>query len=190
MRVYLLSFAVSTILFLLLPVFLNVSLFLDLKNKKCYFALYFWRVFKIYGGYASLYDEGIAFHLTKSKALLLSYKEIIQARNDFAITKGFCLYACSHTFEIGGSQTEAAIYLAALAQILSGGIASFVFARRKSASFKGDTVLYQNKSCFKITLRIILVFNFIILLIAFCKILLQKLSENNKKYEYKSRQKG
>ena len=60
----------------LFPIFLNVNAFVDGKEKKGCFGIYLFRFFKIYGGYATLYKEGIAFHLTKKKAVLLPYKEL------------------------------------------------------------------------------------------------------------------
>lgn len=44
----------------LFPIFLNVNAFVDGKEKKGCFGIYLFRFFKIYGGYATLYKEGIS----------------------------------------------------------------------------------------------------------------------------------
>ncbi|MFQ7036068.1 MAG: hypothetical protein ACLRTQ_10580 [Candidatus Borkfalkia sp.] len=40
-----------------------------------------------------MYKEGIAFHLTKKKAVLLPYKELGNTRKKFEITDGFQVYS-------------------------------------------------------------------------------------------------
>ena len=88
----------------LFPIFLNVNAFVDGKEKKGCFGIYLFRFFKIYGGYATLYKEGIAFHLTKKKAVLLPYKELGNTRKKFEITDGFQVYSYHQIVEIGNRE--------------------------------------------------------------------------------------
>ena len=174
---YILALIFGVLLFLLFPVFLNVNIFVDVHARKMYFSFYVLRLIKIYGGYATLYDEGIAFHLTKNKAVLLPYREIINTRQKFEITRGFYVFAYSHTLEVGTEDASRAVTLSALAQIVSGIVAGYIFSERKCVSFKTDLILYANKKCLKASGRIVLVFNFLILFIAAFKIFLQKVLE-------------
>ena len=80
----------SVVLFVLLfPIFVNVYLYADSDGGKVGFAVYLFGVAKVFGGYAAPYSGGIAFHVSKGTALLLPYKEILNARKKFEITKGF-----------------------------------------------------------------------------------------------------
>ena len=142
---YILALIFGVLLFLLFPVFLNVNIFVDVHARKMYFSFYVLRLIKIYGGYATLYDEGIAFHLTKNKAVLLPYREIINTRQKFEITRGFYVFAYSHTLEVGTEDASRAVTLSALAQIVSGIVAGYIFSERKCVSFKTDLILYANK---------------------------------------------
>lgn len=176
----------SAIVQILFPLFLSIHLYADIKERKLYFSLYMLRIFKVYGGYATLYDGGIAFHLTKNRAVLLPYAEIVNARNnfEFKITRGFYIYAFSSIAEIGAkSEPAAAVLAASLMQIASGFAAGYVFSRKKCASFKSDVVLYEGSDKVKISVRIILVFNFLVVIMAALKILLQTITE--KIHEYK-----
>ena len=176
----------SAIVQILFPLFLSIHLYADIKERKLYFSLYILRIFKVYGGYATLYDGGIAFHLTKNRAALLPYSEIVNASNnlDFKISRGFYIYAFSSIAEIGAkSEPAAAVLAAALIQIVSGFAAGYVFSRKKCASFKSDVVLYEGSDKVKISVRIILVFNFLVVIMAALKILLQTITE--KIHEYK-----
>ena len=176
----------SAIVQILFPLFLSIHLYADIKERKLYFSLYILRIFKVYGGYATLYDGGIAFHLTKNRAALLPYSEIVNASNnlDFKISRGFYIYAFSSIAEIGAkSEPAAAVLAAALIQIVSGFAAGYVFSRKKCASFKSDVILYEGSDNIKIGVRIISVFNFLVVIMAALKILLQTITE--KIHEYK-----
>ena len=176
----------SAIVQILFPLFLSIHLYADIKERKLYFSLYILRIFKVYGGYATLYDGGIAFHLTKNRAALLPYSEIVNASNnlDFKISRGFVIYAFSRIAEIGAkSEPAAAVLAASLIQIVSGFAAGYVFSRKKCTSFKSDVILYEGSDNIKISVRIILVFNFLVVIMAALKILLQTITE--KIHEYK-----
>ena len=175
----------TTIVQLLFPIFLNVTAFADVNAKKLYFSLYILRIFKVYGGYATLYGEGIAFHLTKNRAALLPYSEMLNARNafEFKITRGFFLYAFSAVSEIGAkTRPAAAVLAAALLQIASAVGAGTVGKRKLCNSFKNDVILYPESDCVKLNVRIILMFNFLAVILAASKIILQtivgKINEN------------
>lgn len=125
----------SAIVQILFPLFLSIHLYADIKERKLYFSLYILRIFKVYGGYATLYDGGIAFHLTKNRAALLPYSEIVNAGNnlDFKISRGFYIYAFSSIAEIGAkSEPAAAVLAASLIQIVSGFAAGYVFSRKNA----------------------------------------------------------
>ncbi len=174
------------VIFFLFPVFLTVNVFCDVKAKKIYFSLSVYHIFKVYGGYATIYDEGIAFHLTKKTAALLPFNEIINTRKKFEITKGFYLFAYSQVIELGIEEAPGyAMYAAAAVQIVSSIVSSYLHVKKKSASFKSDILLREAETLLKVSLRAVLMFNFLILIIAAIKILLQKLLEKVAEYERK-----
>lgn len=175
--------------FLLFPIFLSVNIFIDFQEKKGFFSLHILRFIKIYGGYATLYGKGIAFHLTKSKAVLLPFASMLDTGKKFEITKGFYIYAYSGVIEIGAkSRAVLAVAASALVQTAASIAAGFVFNRKKCASFKNDTVIYEENDCVKANFRVILLFNFLIVIIAGLKILLQKIIERVQNHERKNRE--
>ena len=107
----------STVVQLLFPMFLNITLYADVRERKLYFSLYILRIFKVYGGYATLYRHGIAFHLTENRAALLPFSEMAAARNkfEFKLTRGFYLYGFSGVTEIGARADPGTAILAAAA---------------------------------------------------------------------------
>ena len=186
MSSFLLFSALSAVVQLLFPMFLHVIVYVDAAQRKIYFSLHILRIFKVYGGYATLYREGIAFHLTDKKALLLPYAEMLETRNKFGfkITRGFYLYAFSSVAEIGAKSEPAAAILAAALLQAAGVIASETVAKRKKCtSFKSDVIVYAGRDCVKASIRIILVFNFLAVILAAVKIILQTIV--GKIHEYK-----
>lgn len=186
MSVFFIFSTLSTIVQLLFPMFLSITLYVDVKERKLYFSLYILRIFKVYGGYATLYGEGIAFHLTEKRAVLLPYAEMLDARNkfEFKLTRGFYIYAYSGVAEIGAkSEPAAAVMAAAAAQVASAIAAGTVLNKKKCASFKNDVILYADNDCIKLNVRIILLFNFLAVILAAVKIILQAIAE--KVYENK-----
>ena len=178
--------AAGLAIFLFFPVFLTANVFADVKARKGYFSFYLMRFIKIYGGYATLYDRGIAFHLTGRKAALLPYGEIVDTGKKFEITCGFYILAYSHVAEIGSRAEPAAALLACAAvQAVSACVAGHVFRAGKCASFKSDALLHAGEDCAKVSLRAVLVFNMAILLLAAVKIALRKILEKAEEYERK-----
>lgn len=169
---------------LLFPIFLNVNFFIDLQDKKGWFSLYVLHSIKIYGGYATLYKEGIAFHLTDRKAILLPYSEMINTRQKFEITRGFRLLTYSHVLEIGSSEDDAYVFAAAaLLRVLSDAFGTFCLKGKNCESYHGDIVVRCGQSSAKASVHFVLLFNLAILLMAAGKIVLGKIMEKKKEHE-------
>ena len=184
----------STVVQLLFPMFLNITLYADVRERKLYFSLYILRIFKVYGGYATLYRHGIAFHLTENRAVLLPFSEMAAARNkfEFKLTRGFYLYGFSGVTEIGARADPGTAILAAAALQTVAGIAAGTFAKRKKcASFKNDVIVCLDKEGIRVSVRIILVFNFLAVILAAAKIILQALAGKiNESKRDRTKQKG
>ena len=84
------SVFVGTLL-LLLPVYVRVDAYLDVKENKCWFSISLYKHLKIFGGYGEVRREGIAIHVTKKKAILISYGKMTETKQKFDIAKGFQL---------------------------------------------------------------------------------------------------
>lgn len=183
--------SVLSVAILLFPVFLNVNLYIDLNDKKGWFSFYILHSIKIYGGYASLYKEGIAFHLTDRKAVLLPYGDMVNMRQKFEITRGFRLLTYSHVIEIGLSDHDAQIFAAAvLLRRISDFFGTYFIVKKNCQSFHGDIVVRCGENCAKASIHFVLFFNLIILMIAIFKILLGKIMEKFAEHERKIKQKS
>lgn len=182
------GFIVITIVGILFPIFFTVNMHINLLTQKIYFSFYILKFIKIYGGYATLYDKGMAFHLTKKKAVLLPYNEMHNGPKKFEITKGFYMLAYAQNIEVGIQENLGqAIILVSAIEAISTMFANYFFTRKKCQSFKTNMLLNQTKNAANATLRLILVFNVVILSIAFVKLILEKILK--KKEEKNERKK-
>ena len=176
---------------MLFPIFLTVNFYMDVSTKKAWFSLYVLHMIKIYGGYATIYKEGIAFHLTKNKAVLLPYKEAINTRKKFEITRGFFVAAYSHVIELGAEELNSVtIQLTSLLNIASNILGIILIAKKNCHSYKGDVILQNNQACVKFSSRLVFAFNLLILVVAITKIILEKILEKKAAHDKKIKQKN
>lgn len=137
MNEYLPYIIVSIVVFVLFPVFIRVNIYIDILEKKVYYAFYMFRFFKIYGGYMTIYQEGVAFHLSDTKAVLLPYSEMVDTRKKFEIAKGFLLLHYSQVSEIGLKENLAyASMISIFLQIVSGIFAGYVMNKKIAMSLQ------------------------------------------------------
>lgn len=171
-------YLIPAIIFLVFPIVLQANIYLDLEQKKVYFSFYIFRTVKIYGGYAKLYDHGIVFHLSKNKAILLPYSEIIDTRKKFELTKGFSVIEYRQVVEIGSESSPfITVFLGTVLQVITDTVLSVFQTRNKQLVLSSECLLYPNRTGSRVTLSAEIVFNFSLIFISFIKILLRKIIE-------------
>ena len=166
------SFFFGMLLFFF-PVFFYVDGYLDARERKCYFALSLYKHIKIYGGYAQLIRDGIAVHLTKKTAVVLSFKDMMTSgKKHFEVTKGFQLYRFHQILEVSGAERPYGVMLAAFIQMVSAQTFSVLKTAHPFLSLKNSTVLVHRPTL-KVTLQASMVFNGFVLSMALTKKLLE-----------------
>ncbi len=156
------------------PIFVYVDAYVDVRENKCWFALSLFKFLKIFGGYLQVKQEGLVFHLTQKKAVILPYKEMAPMRKKFEITKGFQLYRFHQIVETGGEGSPAGVLIGSLFMSLGGQICSVLHTQHPFLSLKNGVLLTETPN-FKLTLQAVTVFNGLILSIAIGKKILEAL---------------
>ncbi len=178
-------------LFYLFPIFVYVDSYVDVKENKCWFSISLYRILKVFGGYLQLTKEGIAFHLTKKRAVFLPYKQMAATRKKFEITKGFQLWRFHQTVETGGAEKVSGIIVAAVLQSVGAAIFSILKTLHPFLSLKNNTLLSETPNL-KITLQAATVFNGLVLTIAiekkFLEIIIKWIREKKSTALWKKRQ--
>ncbi len=169
---FFITFLFISVLLFLFPIYVRIDAYLDVKENKCWFAVSLYKHLKIFGGYGEVRKEGIAIHITKKKAILISYGKMTDTRKKFEITKGFQLIRFHTILETGGADTMPGVMLGAAVTALSGSIFSVLHTKHPFLSLKNNLLL-TDRTCLKLSLQTDTVFNGLILTIALVKKLLE-----------------
>ncbi len=159
-------------LFFLFPIFVYLDVYVDVTENKCWFALSLFKYIKVFGGYAQIKKEGIVFHITEKKAVILPYKQFAPMRKKFEITKGFQFYRFHQIIETGGEGKPIGVVIAATLQSVSALFFSILQTLHPFLFLKNG-VLLTDRATLKISLHGVTIFNGLILSIAFGKKLLE-----------------
>ncbi|PWM70877.1 MAG: hypothetical protein DBX59_09935 [Bacillota bacterium] len=168
-------FAVS--LLLILPIFANLYFFYDKDIKKFFFLLTVDRI-ALFGGYGERIKGGVALHLSENKAVIFSFKSIFGMRSQFSLRKDYYIRKIGVLTECGSENAPQIPFIYAL----SGNIFAKIFGAVSretgcETTFQNDTVLYEDDTVFKISLRVNAVFNLFTVCITLAKIILRKLEK-------------
>ena len=161
----------GTLLFFF-PVFVYLDTYVDVRENKCWFALSLFKFFKVFGGYLQIKKEGLVFHITQKKALILPYKQMAPMRKKFEVTKGFQLYRFHQIVETGGEGEPSGVFIGALLMTLGGQIFSAMHTLHPFLSLKNGVLLTETPNL-KLSVQAVTVFNGLILSIAIGKKLLE-----------------
>ena len=170
-ELFIYSTFIGTLLFLF-PVFVYADAYVDILENKFWFSLSLFKFIKVFDGDAQVKKEGLVFHITEKKALILQYKQMAPMRKKFEVTKGFQLYRFHQIVETGGEGSPAGIFIAATLQSVGAQIFSVMQTLHPFLSLKSGVLLTETPNL-KITLQTVTVFNGLVLVIAFTKKLLE-----------------
>ena len=186
------SFFLGTLM-LLFPIFTDVDVYLDAYENRGWFSLSLYHVLRLFGGYAQLRSEGLVFHLTKKKAVILPYSGMADARKKFEVTKGFQFMRFHQIIETGGAQNAASALLASVFFAIDGTAYAILHEKYPFLSIRNVAVLHHER-CLKGCIRITAVMNGLVLVVALTKKILEEMIKWMKKrksmYSWKKLQKN
>lgn len=162
----------------LLPLFLTVDLFADIRMNKVFLSLRLFGLFPFVGGYMTMDKEGIYLHLSKKKAKCFLFSEMKEDKKGKIIAKAFLPLTVRSTVEIGYEDNPTALFLSGyLLQTLSAILYS-VFARKMPyLNVRNGVILNEGRGGIKATVHAVTVFNLLTLSIALIKIILEEIVE-------------
>lgn len=169
-----LKYVFCAILFisLIFPIFSDVLVFWSKDHQKIYFLIRIYGLIKVYGGYLQRNKDCIAIHVSRKKAYLIPYKEVLPTTGKkLQTTKGFHLTSVAVYSEIGYLEYESTYLLAGALQILFSNI--FILGKKNGFDFHGNTILSTGEQI-HVFFKIKFVFNLLILILAGIKIIINK----------------
>ncbi len=170
-----LTIIIATLIIIIFPIFLNVKIVFDDSNVLRY-KINLFSIFKIFGGNVELLEDGIIIHLTKSKAILIKYSELIDLRKKFEPIKDFHLVQFITDIEMGAEDILDASGIISFSYLLISSIIKCIVNTFKPyVEMKTNIKISESKDIFGIKVRITLIFNLLIVIISAIKILMEKI---------------
>lgn len=168
---------VAVFVVLIFPIFIKTEVFFDKNVKKAFFAITLYGKIKILGGYAEIIKEGLAFHLSRKKAVILPFASL-DMRKQFSLTKDYRIYSFYLLTELGSENSAAIPFTAAMIENVASKI-SFTVASYNNPRLKlrSDILLHEEESVFKINFGLNVLFNLLTVLITLTKIIIGKISD-------------
>ena len=97
----LLTVCIGFLALLFLPIYIHSDLYYDVNGRKCAFSVTAYRFLPIIGGYIATYNGGLAFHISKKKAILLPYNDMKQEQKKISVLRTFRLKTLAINIETG-----------------------------------------------------------------------------------------
>ena len=154
---------------LFFPILISSSIHLDFNRKKYAFCLKLYEKIRIFGGYATLYSEGIALHVSNKKAILLPYKDLDANRKKFSFIKTFELISINTIIE---SPAERLFSITSFRSVFN--ILKYFIPKLKNCSV---SIWISEKENLKINSQCTLFFNNFILLVDLLQFLWRKIKQ-------------
>lgn len=153
---------------LFFPIYLETDAHYDLNRKKLGFAIYAYKKLPIIGGYVSTYRGGVAFHISKKKAILVPYKQMDNERKKFSFFKTFRLKSFNLTTESGAEY----LFIIAVAHII---LRMLFFIKGGKKEEVENNLWLTDGDVLRISLNALFYFNLYILLKSFIKFCKEKI---------------
>lgn len=159
---------------LFFPIYIETNAHYDMNRRKLTLGVYLYKFLRIFGGYLATYSGGIAFHVSKKKAMLIPYSQVNAERKRFSIFRTFRLKSIRLTVETGAEYLLPIAMMHELLQTYS--------SLKSERSFSCRNVLWLNNGdLLRISLQFTVYFNLYIILRFIYKVLKEKIIRSCRK---------
>lgn len=173
-KVVLTAFIISYII-LIFPVFLCINVKYKKEYKKLFYHVDIFSI-KVLNGYIEIVKEGIAIHLTKRKAIIIPFKNMLEMRNKIRPLKDY------HIIKLK-LNVKFAVYESMILPISLTFLFNFALQFLQSILFYGkpyvklftDFSIYEKEDLLNINAKATIVFNLLMVIISFIKIGAEKI---------------
>ena len=152
-------------LFLIIPFVFVGDVYADLKRQKVVFSIRLFGFLKIIGGYITVIREGIAFHISRKKAIILKFGDVEAGKKQFSVFKVFRFLRINLLLECGTNTFLPSLAVKRVADILLKAVFQL--------DFKSKIYVYEEE-VFSLSLRTKFWLNGLILIIHLINFIIKK----------------
>ncbi len=160
---------------LIFPLFLSIKTVYCFKQKKLFFGVYLFSI-KILGGYVELVADGIAIHVTKKKAFLILYKNLIKMRVSVKPLQDYHFIKFKVYTDIGIKQNILPILSCVFFFDYVWQSATFFLKTQKTyITFENNINVYEGEPRFNVYIDTTILLNVLMIMISLIKIFVEKI---------------
>ena len=160
---------------MIFPISLKGNLYFNNEEKRINYTIKIYGIFKILYGYFELDKDGVIIHLTKRKAILIKYSDILSIRKKFKPLKDYHLLKFNSRLDVGNLENELSIGLISLYGFINQILGEIFSMVKPYFNFNNTINIYENSNVLNYKCSAILVFNLLMILISALKIFVEKI---------------
>ena len=179
--IFVLTLVIVIFCVIIFPIFINFDIYFNLDYKKLYYKISLFGFVKVISSYVEINDQGILIHLTKRKAILIPFYNLLDMKQKVKPIKDYHLIKFYSLLELG-NKTDAvlALNICFLYNYFSNFIEWYFYHKKPYFKLINNSLFYEDKSVLNISIDATITFNLLMIFISIIKILVEKIFYANR----------
>lgn len=166
---------VVTFFILIFPILISFDFAFFLEKKKLFYTIKIFTI-KIISGYIELINEGVVIHLTRLKAIIIPYSNILTMRSKVKPLKDYHFLKIHSRLELGEfDDLMNVIVISFILRYCSEQINWYLRCKKPYFKYDDRIIVYEEKNKLNYYLNTALVFNLLMIIISLIKIIVEKI---------------
>lgn len=162
---------------LIFPIFVNINLKFNIKNKRLEYKIRLFKFITILFGYVEIVKEGFVIHINNIKAVIIKYKSIFKIRKKVKPLKDYHILKFYSNIEISQPNEDNLEFISTIL-LLKGALdilASNLTIVKPYLTIKNNVNIKDENNIFKLNVRAQVILNLLMIILSFIKIYTEKI---------------
>ena len=170
-----LTIVILTYILLIFPIFIRIDVAFTKDAKKILYKIRLFNLFVLFYGYVEKVNEGIAIHLSKRKAIIITNDKIFDVKNKIKPLKDYHVIRLFMQIDLGNKESIlTSLSTAWSINFVTKYVEWFLENSKPYVKFNSAINVYEEKDLFCVKINATFVFNLLMVTISLIKILLEK----------------
>lgn len=158
------------------PLFLNINIFYNNKEKKLFYKLYLFKFIVLIKGYAEKIEEGFAFHISKKKAFIIEYKSLLGLNKKIKPLKDYHIIKFYSEIDYGNVENNInSVFIAKYYEIINNLFCKVLVNNKPYIKINNNFNVYLDSNVFNIKCKITIILNLFMIILSLIKIFVGKI---------------
>ena len=170
-----LTIVILTYILLIFPIFIRIDVAFTKDAKKILYKIRLFNLFVLFYGYVEKVNEGIAIHLSKRKAIIITNDKLFDVKNKIKPLKDYHVIRLFMQIDLGNKESIlTSLSTAWSINFVTQYVEWFLENSKPYVKFNSAINVYEEKDLFCVKINATFVFNLLMVTISLIKILLEK----------------